>query len=304
MFSKTNSSKNIPWTLENSFDNPTRLFSPKIRNVFLKTWKQLKVLKILLKRKVFLQKCPLDTTKTVLTTMSKNIYKIPNIFPQSPLVGVNFLEEKDIVMQKDPMNGCRKQFFKSGGTLSDRCPQIFSSKLEKFVKAKFFFRKQTFLEKYCCSSRMHFWQLLWRFCANVADFSADSPKTVKKLKKIIEKTDRSKFSFGQIKCSLNEPVGSSYRPQKSFSFNFRRKTWILSQEKNNLTHNFSITQHFCQKSQKFWSVLEKIVKVFSKIKFSTEFFCTHKMLFCQTFWSCRATMPEFFLHGPETVKNS
>ena len=179
-------SKNIPWTLENSFDNPTRLISPKIRIVFLKDWKQLKVLKTLWKRKIFLQKCPLDTKKTVLTTMSKSFYKFLKVFPQSPLVGVNFLEEKDHVIQEDPLNECRKQFFKWGGTLSDRSPQSFSSELEKFVKEKIFFRKQTFLEKFCCSSRMHFWQLLWSSCANFAKFSAHSWKTLTKLKKFIK----------------------------------------------------------------------------------------------------------------------
>ena len=30
LFSKNNLSENIPWTLERSFDNPTRLLSPKI----------------------------------------------------------------------------------------------------------------------------------------------------------------------------------------------------------------------------------------------------------------------------------
>ena len=130
---------------------------------------------------------PWTQKKTVLTTMSKNIYKIPNIFPQSPLVGVNFLDKNDIVMQKVPLNGCRKQFFKSGGTLSDRCPQIIWSKLGKFVKVNNFFRKHTFPEKFCCSSKMHFWHLLWSFCANVAEFSAHSRKTLTKLKKFMKK---------------------------------------------------------------------------------------------------------------------
>ena len=110
-----------PWTLENSFDNPTRLFSPKDRNVLLKVWNQLKNLKVLWKRNLILQKCPMDTRKTIFTTMSKNIYKTPNIFPQSPLVGVNFLEKNDNVMQEDPLNGCRKQFSNPGGTFSVVC---------------------------------------------------------------------------------------------------------------------------------------------------------------------------------------
>ena len=160
IFSKINSSKNIPWTLENSFDNPTRLLSPKIGNVFLKVWKQLKILKSLWKRKIFLRKCSMDTKKTVLTTMLKKFYKIPNLFPQNPLVGVNFLDKNDNVMPEDPLEDCREQFFKSGGTPSDRSLQSFSSKLQKFVKVSIFFRKQTFLEKFFCSSRMHFWQLL------------------------------------------------------------------------------------------------------------------------------------------------
>ena len=130
--------------------------------------------------------------------MSKSFYKFLKVFPQSPLVGVNFLDENDIVMHKDPMNWCRKQFFESGGTLSDRCPQSFRSKLEKFVNVNIFFRKHTFLEKFCCSSRMHFWQLLWSFCANVVDFSAHSRKTVTKLKKFIEKTVLYKFKKKKI----------------------------------------------------------------------------------------------------------
>ena len=50
--------------------------------------------------------------KTNLTTMSKSFYIFPNVFPQSPLVGVNFLEENGNVIQKDPFSECRKQFFK------------------------------------------------------------------------------------------------------------------------------------------------------------------------------------------------
>ena len=218
--------------------------------------------------------------------MSKSFYKFPNVFPQSLLKGVNFLQENDNFFQEDPLNECRKQFFKSGKTLYDRRPHSFSSKLEKFVKVNFFFRKRTFLEKFCCSSKMHFGQLLLNFCANVADFSADSQKTVTKLKKVIEKTVQSKISFGQIKCSFNEPAESSYRTPKTFSLKFRRKTWNFSHES----------------AQIFWSVLEKNVKIFSKIKFFTEIFCTHKVQFWQTFWSFCAKMPECFPQSPKTVK--
>ena len=146
----------------------------------------------------------------------KKIYKISNIFPQSPLVGVNFLEENDNFTQEDPLNECRKQFFKAGGRLSGRILQSFSSKLEKIVKVIIFFRNQTFLKKFCCSSRMHFWQLLWNFCVNVAEISAHSRKTVKRLKKFIEKTDRSKFSFGHIKCSFNEVCARSPKVKEQF----------------------------------------------------------------------------------------
>ena len=131
VFKKTSSKKN-PWTLENSFDNPTRLFSPKIRNVFLKVEKQLKTLKIFWNRK----------------------------FPSKSVSRRKFSRKNDNVMQDDPLNECRKQFFKSGKTLSDRGVQSFSSKLEKIVKVSIFFKIQTFLEKTCCSSRMHLWQLL------------------------------------------------------------------------------------------------------------------------------------------------
>ena len=144
---RTKSFEIIPSKIENSFDKPTRIFSPKVRYVFLTVWKELKILKILWKRKVFLQKWPLDTKKTVLTTMSIKFEKIPNFFHQSPLVSVNFLEQNDNVMPEDRLSECRKQFSKSGGTLSYGSPQRFSSKLEKIVKVNIFFRNQTFLEK-------------------------------------------------------------------------------------------------------------------------------------------------------------
>ena len=149
-----------PLHIWKQFWQPNKNNFAKNPKCFLTVSKQKKILKILWKGNLFLQKCSLDTNKTVLTTMSKNIYKIPNIFPESPLVGVNFLEEKDSFKQEDPLNGCWKQLFKSGGTHSDRCLQSCSSKLEKIVKVNIFFRKQTFLEKFCCSSRMRFWQLL------------------------------------------------------------------------------------------------------------------------------------------------
>ena len=253
LFSKNNLSEKIPWTLESSFGNPTRLLSPKIRNDFLKVWKQLKILKSLWKRKIFLRKCSMDTKKTVLTNMSKKFYKTPKLFPQNPLVGVNFLEENDNVMPEDPLKDCREQFFKSGRTPSDRSSQSFSLKLEKILKMNFFFRKHTFLEKFCCSSKMHFWQLLLGFCANVAECSSHSRKTAKKLKKFIEKTVHSTISFGHTKCSFDEPAESSYRTPKTFSFKFRRKTWIFSHEKNNLTHKFfSYSIFFDKNLEIFW----------------------------------------------------
>ena len=51
-------------------------------------------------------------------------------------------------MTENPLNECREQFFKSDGTSSDRSLQSFSSKLVKFVKVNFFFKKHTFLEKF------------------------------------------------------------------------------------------------------------------------------------------------------------
>ena len=133
--------KTVLTTQQEYFRQKSGMFSSNFEN----NWK---IWRFREKRNLFLQKCPLDTKKTVLTTMSKKFYKIPNILPQSPLVGVNFLKEIDNVMQEDPLNGCRKIFFKQGGTLYDRCPQSFSSKLEKIVKVNNFFRKQTFLKKF------------------------------------------------------------------------------------------------------------------------------------------------------------
>ena len=110
---------------------------------------------------------------------------------------------------------------------------------------------------------MHFWQLLFGFSANVAESSSHSRKTVNKLKKFIEKTVHSKNSFEHIKCSFDEPFESSYRTRKTFSLNFHRKPWIFSDDKNNLTQSFSLTQHFLTKVLEFfWSVLKKMQKFF------------------------------------------
>ena len=132
----------------------------------------------------------------------------------------------------------------------------------KICKSNYFLQKTNFPRKVLCSSRMHFWQLLQSFCASGAEWSFHSRKTSKKLKRFLEKTVQSKISFGHIKCRFNEPAGSSYRTPKTFSLNFRRKIWIFSAEKYKLTQSFSITQPFCQKSQNFRSLLEKIVKFF------------------------------------------
>ena len=187
----------------------------------------------------------------------KIFIKIPNNFPQIPFVGVTLLEENDNDIRKDHLDECRKQFFKLGWRLCDRSPQSFSSKLEKFVKVNIFFRKHTFFEKFFCSSKMHFWQLLLSFCAKVAESSPHSRKTVKKLNKFIEKTVHSKNSFEHLKCSFDEPFESSYRTRKTFSLNFHRKPWIFSDEKNNLTHSFSFTQLFLTKIRKFFDHYSK-----------------------------------------------
>ena len=107
-------------------------------------------------KKKFLQKSHLNAKSAVLTTMSTYFLPTSKHFPSKLLVTVNFLEGNGNVMQENPLNECRKQFFKPGGRLSGGSLQSFSSKLEKL---KIFFRKQTFLEKFCCSSRMHIWQL-------------------------------------------------------------------------------------------------------------------------------------------------
>ena len=264
----------IPWKIENSFDKPTRIFSPKVRYVFLTVWKELKIPKILWKRKVFLQKWPLDTKKTVLTTMSIKFEKIPNFFHQSPLVSVNFLEQNDNVMPEDPLSECRKQFSKSGGTLSYGSPQRFSSKLEKIVKVNIFFRNQTFLEKYFVQVECTFDNFSKKFFGLVADCSAHCRKTAKKLKKFIQKTVQSKLSFRHKNCSFYEPAESSYRTPKTFSLKFRSKTWVFSEEKDYLTQNSSPTQHFLTKVRKFFDQYsKKMWKIFlQKSNFQQKFF--------------------------------
>ena len=74
-FQKQTLPKKSPGHLKTVVTTQQDFFSPKIRNVFLKVWKQLKVLKFLWKRKLFLRNCPLDTKKTVLTTTSKKFTK-------------------------------------------------------------------------------------------------------------------------------------------------------------------------------------------------------------------------------------
>ena len=141
-FQKTVLPKVSPGHLKTVLTTQQDFYRQKCEKFSSKSQKQRKILKILWKRNLFLQTCPLDTNKTVFTTMSKKFYKIPNIFPQNPLVGVNFLEENDNVMPEGPPNECREQFFKSTGTASDRNSQSFSSKLQKFLKVNIFFRKQ------------------------------------------------------------------------------------------------------------------------------------------------------------------
>ena len=147
-FQKTNYSKISPGLLKEVSTTQQDYYRQKSEMFSSKSQKQLKFLKILWERKLFLQTCPLDKKKTVLTTMSKNFHKSPNNFPQIPFVRVNLLEENDNDIKEDHLNECRKQFFKLGWRLSDRSPQSFSSKLEKFVKVNIFFRKHTFLEKF------------------------------------------------------------------------------------------------------------------------------------------------------------
>ena len=236
--------KTVLTTQPDYFRQKSELFSSKSENNW-KIWR-------FCEKNFFLQKCPLDTKKTVFTTMSKNFYKISNLFHQSQFVGVNFLEENDNVMQEDPLNECGKQFFKPCGRLSDRNPQSFTSNLEKTAKVIIFFKKHTFLEKFCCSSRRHFWQLLQSFCANVADSSVHSQKKVSKLEKIIEKTVQSKISFGHIKCSFDEPAESSYRTPNTFSLKFRWKTWVFFRGKKALLKIFSDSTFFEKGPQNFW----------------------------------------------------
>ena len=122
------------------FRQPNKIIFAKNPKCFPQSRKTTESFEDFVKKKIISPQMSSGHKNAVLTTTSKNIYKIPNISPQSPLVGVNFLDKNDIVMQKVPLNGCRKQFFKSGGTLSDRCPQNFWSKLGKIVKVNIFFR--------------------------------------------------------------------------------------------------------------------------------------------------------------------
>ena len=118
------------------------------------------------------------------------------------------------------------------------------------------FIKQTFLEKFCCSSRKNLWQFFLSFCANVAKCSSHRRKTVKKLKKFTDKTVHSKISFGHIKCSFDEPADSSYRtPKTPPSTSVGRH--VFFEEKDNPTENISITPGFLTKVRK---LLEKIAK--------------------------------------------
>ena len=150
------------------FENPTRLISPKIQNVFFKHWKKLKNLKSFWKRKFSLQKCPPYTKKTVLTIMSIKFTKIPNIFPQSPLVGVKLLEENDNVSKKILWTSVESSFPNRETRFPTDVRRVLSSKLEKNVNVNIFFRKQTFLEKCVVQVECTFvWQLLSNFCANV-----------------------------------------------------------------------------------------------------------------------------------------
>ena len=81
----------------------------------------------------------------------------------------------------------------------------------------------------------------------------------------IQKQVHSKISLGHIKCSFDEPAESSYRTPKTFFLNFGRTTWIFSEEKINLTRNFSLTRlfltkvrkHFDQFSKKLWKFFRK-----------------------------------------------
>ena len=123
------------------------------------------------------------------------------------------------------------------------------------------------------------------------------------LEKFIEKLVQSKNSFGHIKCSFDEPAESSQRTPNTFSLNFRRKTWFFFRGKKPNSIVFSYLKFFVKSPQNYWSVLEKNVKVFSKINFSIKIFFTHRLQFWQTFWSFCAKMPETFPHSPKTVEN-
>ena len=82
-------------------------------------------------------------------------------------------------------------------------------------------------------------------------------------KQFIKKTVQSKSSIGHIKFSFNEPAERFYRTPKTFSVNFRRKTWIFSEEKNNPTQNFSVTQHFLTKFRNIFHQYSENCKSFS-----------------------------------------
>ena len=268
---------NIPWTLENSFDNPTRFFSIKIRNVFPQNLKTTDSFEDFVKKNFFF-------SKNVLWTQRKQFWppcpkKLPDSkhFPSKLLVPVIFLEGNGNVKQEDPLNECRKQFFKLGGRLSGGSPQSSWSKLEKKCKSEGFLQKTNFPRKVLLFKWNAPLTTFLNFCIKVAELPSYSRKTVKKLKKNIEKTVHSKITFGYIDCNCDEPVESFYRTPKRFSFNFRKKAWIFSKEKDNLTQSFSLTQHFLTKVRKVFDQYSKkvIICILQNSKFPQKISLVH-----------------------------
>ena len=197
LFSKNTSTKNLPATPENSFDNPTRLdLSNFRRTIYLNIWNQITSLKTLWKRQKFIKKPPLDSKRAVLTILSKNFTEF-QIFPlKFRWKAKTFFPKKDNVMQKVPLNKCRKQFLKPSAKLSDWSPQSFWSKLETNVKVNILFRKQR--------SEMH----LLKPGGSLFDKSQQSfSSKLEKMTKLFFSSNINfspKTSFVHVKCSFDK----------------------------------------------------------------------------------------------------
>ena len=128
---------------------------------------------------------------------------------------------------------------------------LFFIKTRKTSKGKYYLQDTNFPQK-TCSSRTFpkFLRQCWRMFCSQSEHSDETQN-------FLEETVQSNISFGHIKCSFDEPGGSFYRTPKTFSLNFRWKTWIFSEENINHTQIFSLTQHFLTKVRKVFDQYSK-----------------------------------------------